>query len=173
MTTILSCTNRPDSYTETVARLYAELMTNHSEQAHVLSLRELPVNVAFEEVFGKRSPAMQELIDTYLVPVHKFVFVVPEYNGSFPGILKVFIDAIPTKTWRDKKAAIVGVSSGRAGNLRGQEQLTGILHYVKMHVHYNKPKLSGIEGLMDDNRHIIDGITMKILEDHVDAFIKW
>lgn len=173
MITVISGTNRTDSYTEAVAGLYAELLTALNQPAQVLSLRDLPTNVAFEDVFGARTPEMQAVVDRYIASVDKFVFVVPEYNGSFPGILKVFIDALPPRLWRDKKAAIVGVSSGRAGNLRGQEHLTGIMHYLKMHVHYNKPKLSGIEGLMDDKRHLVNESTRRLLAEHAALIAAW
>ncbi|MFN8864808.1 MAG: NADPH-dependent FMN reductase [Flavobacteriales bacterium] len=173
MITIVSGTNRSDSYTEAVARMTSDLLSTAGEQVQVLSLRELPGGLLETDLYGKRSPELQAIMDKFIVPVNKFVFVVPEYNGSFPGVLKLFIDAVPPRLWKDKKASIIGVSSGRAGNLRGQEHLTGIFHYLKMHVHYNKPKLSGIEGLMDDQRRIIDEPTMKILTEHVEAVRGW
>jgi len=173
MITIIAGTNRPDSYTEAVARLYAELLHAEGQDSQLLSLRDLPADLAVSDLYGKRSPVMQEILNNLIIPVDKFVFVVPEYNGSFPGILKMFIDAVPPRNWKDKKAAIIGISSGRAGNLRGQEHLTGIFHYLKMHVHYNKPKLSGIEGLMDDQRRIIDEATMKVLVEHAGVVRGW
>jgi chromate reductase, NAD(P)H dehydrogenase (quinone) len=173
MITIVSGTNRSDSYTEAVARLYHEILSASGEEVQMLSLRELPGNLLESDLYGKRSPELQTIMDKFIVPVNKFVFVVPEYNGSFPGVLKLFIDAVPPRLWKDKKAAIIGVSSGRAGNLRGQEHLTGIFHYLKMHVHYNKPKLSGIEGLMDDQRRIIDEATMKVLVEHAGVVRGW
>ena len=34
----------------------------------------------------------------------KFVFIVPEYNGSFPGVLKTFIDGLAfPDTFEQKK----------------------------------------------------------------------
>lgn len=173
MITIVSGTNRSDSYTEAVSRLYHEILNSSGEEVQMLSLRELPGNLLETDLYGKRSPELQAIMDKFIVPVNKFVFVVPEYNGSFPGVLKLFIDAVPPRLWKDKKAAIIGVSSGRAGNLRGQEHLTGIFHYLKMHVHYNKPKLSGIEGLMDDQRRIIDEATMKVLVEHAGVVRGW
>jgi chromate reductase, NAD(P)H dehydrogenase (quinone) len=173
MITIFSATNRPDSYTEAIARLYAELLHARGQQAQVFSLRDLPEGLDDPMIYEQRGQALSGLINSLIENVDKFVFVVPEYNGSFPGILKLFIDAVPPRVWRDKKAAIVGVSSGKAGNLRGQEHLTGILHYLRMHVHYLKPKLSGIEGLMDDQRKLIDEPSMRVLNDHAAAIAAW
>lgn len=166
MITIISGTNRPDSYTEAVANHYLTVLEQLGLECQLLNLKDLPHSFAFDDLYGKRTEAMQSIISQFIEPVHKFVFVMPEYNGSFPGVLKTFIDAVPPKLWKDKKAAIVGVSSGRAGNLRGQEHLTGILHYLKLHVHYNKPKISGVEHLMDINKKLTDESTLMILLEH-------
>lgn len=173
MTTVISCTNREDSYTEAVSRIYAEMLQAVGTPCQVLSLRDLPRTIAFSEVFGNRTEGMQELLEKFIVHVDKFIFVVPEYNGSFPGVLKVFIDAVPPRLWKDKKAGIIGISSGHAGNLRGQDHLTGILHYLRMHVHYNKPKLSGVENLLDDERRLVDGPTLARLSEHAAAMSGW
>jgi NAD(P)H-dependent FMN reductase len=82
--------------------------------------------------------------------------VIPEYNGSYPGVLKLFIDASPVKSFWNKHASIVGLSDGHAGNSRGQDHLTGVLHYLKMHVHYHKPKLSGITKAFDADGKLVN-----------------
>lgn len=166
MITIISGTNRPDSYTEAVALHYSSVLEQLGLECQLLYLKDLPHSFAFDDLYGKRTEAMQSIISQFIEPVHKFVFVMPEYNGSFPGVLKTFIDAVPPKLWKDKKAAIVGVSSGRAGNLRGQEHLTGILHYLKLHVHYNKPKISGVDHLMDGSKKLTDESTLMLLLEH-------
>jgi chromate reductase, NAD(P)H dehydrogenase (quinone) len=173
MITIISGTNRVDSFTETVAMHYASELAQLGAACQVLSLRQLPVNIVFSDVYGQRTPEMQAIIDQYIEPIHKFVFVVPEYNGSFPGVLKIFLDAVSPKLWKDKKSAMIGVSSGLAGNLRGQEHLTGILHYLKMNVHYSKPKLSGVDKLFSPERQLIHEPTRLILNEHAQAVVSF
>jgi len=173
MITVISGTNRRDSFTEGVARIYAELVEAHGGTSQVLTLRELPADVASGEMYKQRTDEMSALIEKYLSGVDKFVFIVPEYNGSYPGILKLFLDVVPPRIWKDKKAAIIGVSSGHAGNLRGLEHLTGILHYLKLFVHYDKPKLSAIEGLLDDERRLVDAAAVKKLEEHAGLIVQW
>jgi NAD(P)H-dependent FMN reductase len=53
------------------------------------------------------------------------------------------------KEWANKHVCLVGVADGRAGNLRGLEHLTGILHYLKMHVYHNKLPISGVNKMMN------------------------
>ena len=149
MITVIIATNRKDSASGRVGREIEQRALASGKAIQVWDFNDLPPNIAFGETYGNRSDAFQQAIDQFIAPIQQLVFVVPEYNGSFPGILKLVIDAIPQKIWQDKMAFIVGVSSGAAGNLRGQEHLTGIFHYVKMHTHYFKPKLSAIQEAWD------------------------
>lgn len=173
MITIISATNRPDSNTLKVAKNYAQLMGKQGIEAKVLSLESLPPDFIHSDLYSKRSVNFQQLLNEFIVPAQKFVLIVPEYNGSFPGILKTFIDAISPDINRGKKVALVGISSGRAGNLRGMEHLTGILNYLGMHVHPNKQPISGILNLLDEKGNIKDENTIKVLEKHVEDVVKW
>jgi NAD(P)H-dependent FMN reductase len=58
-----------------------------------------------------------------------FVFVTPEYNHSFPAVLKNAIDYLYAE-WNDKAAAFV--SYGVAGGTRAVEQLRLVLAEVKV-----------------------------------------
>jgi len=73
---------------------------------------------------------------------------------------------VPPPFFKEKKAALVGVSSGRAGNMRGMDQFTAILNHLKVDVLSSKPKLSGIESLVDADNNLQDDYTIKSLEQH-------
>ena len=171
MITVISATNRAGSKTEVVSKCYDELLKARGVNSQVLSLMDLPRNFAFDELYGHRSREMTLLLEQFIANVDKFLFIIPEYNGSYPGVLKTFIDAIPPRMFKDKKAGIVGVSDGRAGNLRGQEHLTGVLHHLKMHVHYAKPKLSGIDDMVNDLGELSDEHARKTLDQHASFMI--
>lgn len=173
MITIISATNRPNSSTLKIARYYLQLMEKQGVKPKLLSLEQLPADIAFNELFNKRSAVFQGILDEYIIPAQKFVIIAPEYNGSFPGILKTFIDAMHPELIRGKKAALIGVSSGRAGNLRGLDHLTGILNYLGLHIHPNKLPVSSILSLLDENGNLKDEITIKALEKHVLDFVNW
>lgn len=173
MITIISATNRPNSNTLKVATLYAQLMEKQQLKHQLLSLEILPHDIAFAEVFGKRSEKFQQLLEQYVVPVQKFVIVSPEYNGSYPGILKTFLDAVHPDLNRGKKVGLVGVSSGRAGNLRGMEHLTGVLNYLGMHTHPNKQPISSVLTLLGSDGTIKDENTIKVLQKHINDIVNW
>jgi len=122
-----------------------------------------------------QSPSLARLQDEFMLPAEKFVYIVPEYNGGFPGVLKLFIDACSIrdykKTFSGKKAALVGIASGRAGNLRGLEHLTGILNHVGTIVLPNRLPISSIEKLMDDQGNITDPGTLKAIDKQLTDFL--
>jgi chromate reductase len=173
MITIISATNRPNSNTRKVAASYAQLMEKQGVAPKLLSLELLSPDLDFMDLYGKRSEKFQQLLDQFIIPAEKFVFIVPEYNGSFPGILKLFIDAIHPDTNRGKKAALVGVATGRAGNLRGLDHLTSVLHYLGIYVHPNKLPISGVTGLLDANGVLKDEGTELVLNKQINEFLHW
>jgi len=70
------------------------------------------------------------------------VFASPEYNGSYPAVLKNAIDWIsrpapgeaPLAAFRDKPAAILSASPGQGGGKRVLKQLRELLEMIRMHV---------------------------------------
>lgn len=171
--TIISATNRQDSNTEKVANYYLNVLKSKGVDAQILSLRNLPESFLHSDLFGQRSHEFQQLIDIYIDKQTKFIFIAPEYNGSFAGILKVFLDAIHPKYWADNKALLTGISTGRAGNLRGMEHLTNILNYLKVNVYHNKLPISRVDTLMDGNGTIADEETKKVIDMQVEGFLKF
>ena len=110
-----------------------------------------------------------------MLPAQKFIFISPEYNGSFPGVLKLFLDACSVReykaTFKGKKAALVGIATGRAGNLRGMDHLTGILNHLGIIVLPNKVPISKIDQLYGESGDIADAVTLRLIERHVEEFL--
>lgn len=171
--TIISGTNRIDSNTEKIANYYLSVLKSKGINASILNLKDLPETFLTSDLYGKRSPEFQKLIDNYIEHQQKFIFISPEYNGSFAGVLKVFLDAVPPKIWQDNKACLVGVSAGRAGNLRGLEHLTNILNYLKVNVYHNKLPISLVANLIDVTNKLSDLETQKVIDLQLDGFLKF
>jgi NAD(P)H-dependent FMN reductase len=171
--TILSATNRVDSNTEKVAKYYLSVLKSKGIDAEIFSLKDLPESVLHSDLYGKRSEDFQKIIDTFIAFQNKFIFISPEYNGSFAGILKVFLDAIPPKLWTENKACLVGVSTGRAGNLRGMDDLTNILNYLEVNVYHNKLPISRVDKLIDGQGVLVDAETLKVIDIQLEGFLKF
>ncbi|MFO0355528.1 MAG: NADPH-dependent FMN reductase [Sphingobacteriaceae bacterium] len=170
---VFSCTNRPQSYTSKVSKLYLDLLKNKGIECELFSFEHLPKDMMFTEMFGNRSTEFEQLIAKFIRPNNKFIFIMPEYNGGFPGILKVFLDCVHPREWTDKKACLVGVSSGRGGNIRGLEQLTGVLNYLKVNIYHHKLPISLIDKHMNEMGNFTAPEQLKICEMQLDGYLKF
>ena len=147
---IIAATNRKESNSLKVAKHYQQVLKDMGEDAGLYGLENLPGDFMASNMYGNRTPEIDALIKNQLEPAEKYVFVLPEYNGGFPGAIKLLLDGVPPATWHGKKAALVGVSSGHLGNTRGMDSFTNVLNYLQVSVFFQKPKLSGIESILND-----------------------
>lgn len=132
----------------------------------MLSLEETDVSY--------RSADFEKAETSVLIPSKKFIFIAPEYNGSIPGILKTMLDISDyKKAWWGKKALLVGISTGRSGNVRGLEHLTSILNYMKVIVHPNKLPISIVDKLIGVPGRIEDPATLLAMRTQVQEFIEF
>ena len=168
MITIIKGTNRKESTSLRVASVLKTLVESRGLDACILDLADLPDNFFQPAMYDVRTNEFLNFIEGPIVQASQYIFVIPEYNGSYPGVLKLFLDALPIEVLRGKYSSIVGIADGRAGNLRGQEHLTGVLHHLKMHVHYHKPKLSGITKAFDAEGNLVNEAYKKLLEEHTE-----
>ena len=167
MTTIIAGTDRKDSRTLRVAAYYRALLLDKGvDPVELVSLEGIGVET--------RSPHFLDIEERILIPTERFVLVMPEYNGSFPGILKLLIDHSDIKkVWWHKKAMLVGLADGRAGNLRGLDHMTNILNYLKVQVFWNKVPISRITEEVNEAGDLVQPGTRKAVEDQVDGFLSF
>ncbi len=156
MITIVCGTNRKDSISLKICERYQTILAELGSESRVLDLSMLPVDFVFSALYenaGKNMAFIPFL--NVMNESAKYVFVVPEYNGSLPGVLKAFIDGMDYPgTFRNKKCALVGLSSGSQGGSMAMSHLTDIFHNCGMNVLANKPKLGKIEANIDESSAI-------------------
>lgn len=180
MITVISGTNRRNSKTQIIANQFYELFHSKTvENIELLNLEDLPTDFIHPGMYKPegQSKILKKIQDTYMIPADKFFFVIPEYNGSYPGILKLFIDACSIReykaTFNGKKAGMAGVASGRSGNIRGLDHLRGSLTHMGTIVMPDILPLSSIGKISDESGKIIDEHTLKSMEAMVDKFINF
>lgn len=171
MTIIVSGTNRPNSNTAKISRYYQKILAQKGFASEILYLTDLPETVIKTDLFGQRSEAFQPIQDK-ITEADKFVFVVPEYNGSFPGVLKLFIDCCKfPESFYDKKVALVGHSTGKYGNIRGIDHLTGICNYINLQVMPLKIHIPHIHTELNDSGDFFKEDTLKFTNQQIEKFI--
>lgn len=173
MVTIIAATNRPNSSTLKLAQYYRRKLAEKGLDTNLLSLMDLPESLIATDLYGKRSEAFKP-IQELVTNTQKFLFVIPEYNGSFPGVLKVFIDACDfPASFYEKKTALVGLSSGKYGNIRGIEHFNGVCGYVHLHVMPLRIHIANIRQELNADGNLFLPDTLKFTEEQMDKFIAY
>lgn len=172
MTTIISASNREGNLTALFAKQCQVFFEEAGEACQLFYLDELPSPLSLQSVYEYKTSAFANLSEQLIEPADKLLFVVPEYNGSIPGILKLFLDAIEPAVFKGKKAALIGVSAGRAGNLRGMDHLTDILHYLQVNVMPFKLPVSRLYDLIDKDS-VVDQETLRLMKKQVVDLIEF
>ena len=151
------------------ANIYRQMLLESGATVELLSLDEIPAEILLTDIYEKQQKpeAVELLQEKYFLPAEKFVFIFPEYNGSIPGVLKLLIDSMdPKRSFQDKKASLIGIASGRAGNLRGLDHLAAILHHMKVTVMPYLLPVSRVQGEFGPEGGFSEA-TEKLVRDHV------
>jgi len=167
---IISATDRPGSNALKVSRYIAPKYEELGADVSIVSLMDFPV----KDVIGGRYGQKIESVDAFndqILSADAIVVVLPEYNGSYPGILKLFIDYLPYPKGLEKKpVCIVGESSGTFGALRAVEQLQAVLGYRNAYIFPERVFISRVKQNFDPENGIKDEFTQSLLIDQIRNF---
>lgn len=173
MTTIIAGTNRPHSNTLKVAKYYQSELAKKGLATTLFDLQDLPETFSSNDLYGEKSEEFKA-IQNIITQTRKFLFIIPEYNGSYPGILKTFIDACAfPESFYDKKACLVGISSGKYGNIRGVEHFNGVCAYLHLHVMPLRIHIPHIREEIDEKGGLTKEDTLKFTQQQMDKFVAY
>ena len=110
MIQIIVGTDRPKSNSAKIANIVQELLSAEGADCEVLNLRDVPLQELDGSQYSENQPEKLTEIKNKLNNATGFFMVVPEYNGSYPGALKYFIDhwKFPS-TFEYRPVAFVGI----------------------------------------------------------------
>jgi len=156
MITIISGTNRPESNTRKVSDLVLEALTKNAEPTQLVDLSELPDELFASSSYASKPDSFAPLQEAIL-STDGILTVVPEYNGSFPGVLKYFIDMLrfPDSLY-EKPAAFVGISAGPWGAVRAVEHIEMVFQYRHAHLFGRRCFIPGINQALGEAGRLID-----------------
>ncbi len=178
MILVINGTNRKGNRSQVISKYCVNYLSQFiNEEVKYLTLEELNSDIISDQMYTADGQAnhLNKIQDELIIPIDKWIIISPEYNGSFPGILKLFFDALSIRKYKDtfagKKVALIGTSDGRAGNLRGMEHITSFLNYLKVTIFYNKLPISSIKNIVVNES--VEAETAKTLNLFLDEFVAW
>jgi NAD(P)H-dependent FMN reductase len=170
---IVSGTNRPQSNALKVARLLEENYRAAAVAAELFSLAELPPELFNPASYAAKPPAMVAVQQRVLSAAGLHI-VTPEYNGSFPGVLKYFIDMLKFPESLDRKCiALVGEAAGAWGALRSVEQLSQIFAYRNAHLYPERVFIADVNSKFNPEGKFTDDSIRQRLAGQTTGFSKF
>lgn len=119
---IFSGTARKNNFTQHVSAFVAkQLETAYGLSTEIVS----PISIGLTVESEGDKTAYPEL-SKKVAKADGFVLVSPEYNHSFPGSLKMMLDANELSLFAKKPVGIVGVSAGNFAGVRMIESITPV-----------------------------------------------
>jgi NAD(P)H-dependent FMN reductase len=167
--TVIPGTNRANAKSLLLARLVAE---DHRALGATVDLMELRLGPEFlaDTAYKQPTPGIKQFVDRFLAS-DGVVFVVPEYNGSFPGVLKLFIDMLPYPAGFDRRpCAFIGLGSGQFGGLRAVEHLQAVAGYRNAYHYPPRVFIAGIEKQLNPDGTLSDPKLAQRLKDQAAGF---
>jgi NAD(P)H-dependent FMN reductase len=167
---VISGTNRPGSNALKVARVLLGHYQKINIKAELFSLAELPREIFDGAAYASKPPGMVAIQQRVLDSIGLHV-VTPEYNGSFPGVLKYFIDMLKfPESFESKPVAFTGEAAGVWGGIRSVEQLQLIFGYRNAYIFPQRVFIPGIVQKFDAEGKLIDAECDQRLAKQVEMF---
>lgn len=150
---ILLGTGREGRQSEKVARFALFEAAKFGFKTELVDVRDFanPVTIPPEQPNAKIEP-WRKIIKR----AHGLIIVTPEYNHSYPGELKIMLDALEDE-YRRKPVALCTVSSGPIGGARLGELILPVLHSLHMVVVTPPVYFPKVKELFDEQGMITDG----------------
>jgi len=170
---IISGTNRPNTHSARISEFVRKKYVAIGATASVLDLKDYPFEDAIDGSYDSGKPRIKA-INEQLINADGLVFVVPEYNGSFPGVLKVMLDHTPyPSVLGHKPIAYIGEASGAFGSLRSVEQLQLVLNYMNALSYPERVFIQRVSKNWSDEEGPTDPFTAKLLDEQISGFVKF
>jgi chromate reductase, NAD(P)H dehydrogenase (quinone) len=161
---IISGTNRPRANSHRIARILLGHYQAAGAAAEVLSLCDLPADIFHPDAYA-RKPADFLPIQERVLAAPGLHVITPEYNGSFPGVLKYFIDMLKfPESFDCKPVAFVGAAAGAWGAMRAVEQLQMIFAYRNAHVFPARVFIPKIREKLSEEGHLAEDIDTRLAQ---------
>ncbi len=164
---------RKDSFNKKLAKVAHQKLVANGADADFIDLADYPMPIYDGDLeAGDGLPENARKLKEIFDAADGFLIVSPEYNSSFPPLLKNVIDwcsrpegegDFMLKVFSGKIAAIAGASPGGFGGMRALVPLRMLLGNIAMNVIPNQLAVSGVhEKFAEDGTISDDGTNMSL-----------
>lgn len=170
---IISSTDRPNSKSLEVSNYVKTLYETEGVNPEVISLEDFPLSDVVGGLYGDKIPSIHNFREPILT-ADALLFVIPEYNGGFPGVLKMFIDYLPFPGAFEKiPMAFIGVAAGAFGGLRPVEQFQMVANYRNAIQFPERVFINRVSSEFDPKTGLKNDFQQQLLEAQTKKFIRF
>lgn len=144
-------TVRQGRKSKAIARFIVEQTTQvKTVETELIDIRALPISVD-DAGLSAQIPSFAETVRR----ADGFIIVIPEYNHTYPGILKHVLDT-NYKEYVHKAVGLCGVSSGSFGGVRAIESLLPALKAFGLLPTVADLNVSNVEDVLDETGQLLE-----------------
>jgi NAD(P)H-dependent FMN reductase len=165
-------TDRRGSRSSQVAGLVHGYFQELKVSSQILDLASLPMVHLHTARYDQRElKEMSHAVDR-INKAEGLLMIIPEYNGSFPGALKHFIDhwKFPD-SFEGRPVTFVGLG-GRFVGLRAVEQMQQVFSYRDAFLFPQRTFLINVQNILKDGK-IEDPVTVDLLKKQISQFARF
>jgi len=155
-------TARQGRYSDKVAAYINSVLLNNGQDSEIIDVKDYASAYTIKPEDADETTAKYQ---RHIKEAQALVIVVPEYNHSFPGELKILLDRLFLE-YQGKTAYLVGVSSGSFGGARAIENLLPTLVKLNMAIKFPPLYVSNVQKIFDQKGNLTD----KKQEDRINEF---
>jgi NAD(P)H-dependent FMN reductase len=145
--------------------VHQELGKRDGVESELIDIAELPLPVD-DAGEGIKDPTFSEKMNR----ADALVIVTPEYNHSFPGLLKHALDSC-LEEYIHKAAGIVGVSAGPFGGARVVENFLPVLRELGLMTIFTDVNFGGVRKAFDDSGNLLEQTFVRRTANFLDELI--
>lgn len=173
MNIVVVCgTNRDGALSRLLAAEVALSYIQRDQTVDLLDMNELPADALLPSAYKERPASVQALVDRFLA-ADGVVFIIPEYNGSYPGVVKLFADMLPYPDGFDSRpCAFIGLAAGQFKGLRAVEHFQQVAGYRNAHIFPRRIFIGDSFKQFIDGKLADDELTTR-LQEQAEGFLKF
>jgi chromate reductase len=164
-------TNRTGALSHKLGKQLESIYRERCDELDLIDLAELDGDFIKGDAYRKPTAAVSTLVQRFMA-CDAIVFVVPEYNGSYPGALKLYIDMFPyPQGFETRPCAYVGLAAGEFRALRAVEHLQQVAGYRNAHNYSRRVFIGQSFKQFDENGALQDEELRSRLAGQADGFL--
>jgi len=148
----------------------ARFMVDQIERRKVISTALIDISVLPMPVDDAGEAIKDNAFAETMARADALVIVTPEYNHSFPGLLKHVLDSC-LKEYIHKAAGIVGVSAGPFGGVRAIQDFLPVVRELGLVNIFWDVNFAGVANVFDESGRLLDRAFVKRANKFLDELV--